>query len=98
MKPGIAVMPFASITLPLVADGAPAATDTIFPPRTTIDPRSITAALGPMMRALVMVTSCACAGVSAANVKHASVVASSPIDGRVVIVISLGAWNPENST
>ena len=57
MKPGIALIPFASMTLPLVDDGAPAATDTILPSRTTIEPRSITVALGPMMRALVIVRS-----------------------------------------
>src|SRR5207253_2616162 len=66
MNPGIAVMPLASIVRPLAADGAPAVTDTIFPPRTTIDPRSITVPLATMIRALVIVRSCADARVSAA--------------------------------
>ena len=46
MNPGMAVMPLASMVLPLAADGAPGATETIFPARTTIDPRSITRAIG----------------------------------------------------
>src|SRR5262245_20639465 len=57
MNPGIALMPLASITVPVEGEGCPAVTDAIFPARTTIEPRSITVALGPMMRTLVMVRS-----------------------------------------
>ncbi len=59
MKPGIADMPFASIVWPLFAAGAPAATDTILPPRTTIEPLSITVPLPTTMWAFVIVRSCA---------------------------------------
>ena len=74
MKPGMAVMPFASMVLPAAAEGAPACTETIFPARTTIDPRSIAAPLAIMMRALVMVRSCAESDASAPNVRPASIV------------------------
>src|SRR5438093_4851511 len=74
MKPGIALMPLASSTWPAGADGAPAATDTIFPPRTTIDPRSITVPLETMIRALVIVRSCADAGVSPPSSRQAAAV------------------------
>ena len=49
MKPAIALMPLASMTWPLVLAGAPAATDTILPPRTTIEPRSMTVPLPTTM-------------------------------------------------
>ena len=62
MNPGIADMPFASIVWPLFDDGAPAATDTILPPRTTIEPRSITVPLPTTMCAFVIVRSCAESG------------------------------------
>src|SRR5678815_2665812 len=73
MKPGIAVMPFASITFPLVVAGAPAAADTILPPRTTMDPRSMTVPLATTIRALVIVASCAYSE-SVRNSRQASVV------------------------
>jgi hypothetical protein len=56
MKPGIAVMPFASIVLrPWVA--APADTDTILPARTITVPELITLPLPATMRAFVIATS-----------------------------------------
>ncbi len=73
MNPGIALIPLASITLAPEGDGCPAVTDTIFPARTTIDPRSMTEALGPMMRTLVIVRSWAAAVVAASSVTHSVV-------------------------
>src|SRR5690348_9176602 len=67
-------MPLASMLRPAAADGAPACTEAILPPRTTMDPRSITAALGPMMRTLVMVRSCAASGAVAPTIRQASLV------------------------
>ena len=64
MKPAIALMPPASMTWPLVLAGAPAATDTILPPRTTIEPRSITVPLPTTMCAFVIVRSCAASGMA----------------------------------
>jgi len=64
-------MPLASIVCPAEEDGAPAATEAIFPPRTTIDPRSITEAFGPMIRTFVIVTSCAKMDPIAAHARHA---------------------------
>src|SRR6185437_3300266 len=55
----MALMPLASITFPAVAAGLPAAAETIFPPRITMDPLSITVPLPTMMRAFLMVRSCA---------------------------------------
>ena len=69
MKPAIADMPLASIVWPLFADGAPAATDTILPPRTTIEPLSITVPLPTTMRAFVMVRSCAESGAVTTNAR-----------------------------
>jgi hypothetical protein len=57
MNPGIADMPFASIVIPLAVAGAPGVTDAILPPRTTIDPRSMTVPLPTTIRAFVIVTS-----------------------------------------
>ena len=54
------------------ARGAPAATDTILPPRTTIEPRSMTVPLPTTMRALVIVRSCAAAGAAAPSTKPQS--------------------------
>src|SRR5262245_11928530 len=68
----MAVMPLASMVRPLALEGEPGATETIFPARTTIDPRSITVAFGPMMRALVIVTSCAESGANAASIRQMS--------------------------
>ena len=62
MNPGMALMPLASMTCPAVAAGAPDDTDAIFPPRTTIDPRSITVPFPTMMRTLVRVRSWAASG------------------------------------
>src|SRR5437588_583925 len=60
MKPGMAVIPLASTILTFPPPVTPpAATETIFPPRTTIDPRSMTPALGVMIRAFVTIRSCA---------------------------------------
>jgi hypothetical protein len=78
MNPGMTVMPFASILFPLGADGAPACTETIFPARTTIDPRSITVRLATRLastiRALVIVTSCAESDATAPNIMQAQLV------------------------
>src|SRR5438874_11796484 len=74
MNPGMAVMPFASIVRPLAAEGAPAAAETIFPARTTIDPRSMTPPLGPIMRALVIVRSCADKDANAATSRQAALI------------------------
>ena len=63
MKPGIALMPFASMTFSPGAGAAPAVTETILPPRTTIVPESITWPLPTMMRAFVIATSCAAAAI-----------------------------------
>src|SRR5688500_14804933 len=89
MKPGIAVMPLASIVVPPLVDGAPATTDTIRPPLTTIEPRSMTVASGPMMRALVIVRSCAAAGAPSVS-SVASAAAYRVISGprRQIIAIS----------
>ena len=65
MKPAIALMPLASMTWPLVLAGAPAATDTILPPRTTIEPRSMTVPLPTTMWAFVIVRSWAASGAAA---------------------------------
>ena len=62
MKPAIALMPLASMTWPLVLAGAPAATETMRPPRTTIEPLSMTVPLPTTMWALVIVRSWAAAG------------------------------------
>ena len=67
MKPGIALMPFASMTFSPCAGAAPAVTETILPPRTTIVPESITWPLPTMMRAFVMATSCAAATIGASD-------------------------------
>ena len=76
MNPGITVMPLASMVLPAAAEGAPACTETIFPARTTIDPRSITVLLATLLastiRALVMVMSCAESDPSAPRARQAS--------------------------
>src|SRR6185369_16589253 len=82
MNPGIAVMPLASMVRPLVADGAPAATETIFPARTTIDPRSIAVPLAVMIRALVIVRSCAESDAIAPSVRHVSIVKV----GRFIVI------------
>src|SRR5580704_3407657 len=91
MNPGMAVIPLASMVLPLAAEGAPGAAETIFPARTTIDPRSITEALGPMMRTLVMVRSWA---ERAAMVAHARIVSFVRVSGLMVLMI-LRAAAPE---
>ena len=70
MKPGMALMPRASIVWPLAADGAPAAAETILPARTTIEPRSITVPLPTTIRAFVIVRSCAASGATALNVRQ----------------------------
>src|SRR6185436_4909446 len=70
MKPGMADMPLASIVCPLVAAGRPADADTILPSRTTIEPRSMTEASGPMMRTLVIVRFCADAGIAARSAER----------------------------
>ena len=59
MKPGITLMPLASMVLTPAALAAPADAETIFPPRTTMEPELITAPLPTMMRALVITKSCA---------------------------------------
>ena len=70
MKPGIALMPFASIVRrpcvgPPSPDGfgeagaGPAVTETIFPPLTMMVPDSMTWPEPTMTRALVIATSCA---------------------------------------
>src|SRR6188768_830792 len=69
MQPGIALSPFTSMTRPAVDAGAPADADTIFPPRTTIEPRSMTVPLPTTMRALVMVRSCAASGAAVARTR-----------------------------
>src|SRR3989442_10638301 len=74
MNPGMAVMPLASMVRPLAALGPPGAIETIFPARTTIDPRSITEPLGPMILALAIVRSCAESDVSAPNARQVSIV------------------------
>ena len=69
MKPGIAVMPRASIVRAPAALAAPAApTEAIRPLRTTIEPCSITWPLPTMMRTLVMTRSCADRSAEAATV------------------------------
>jgi hypothetical protein len=65
MKPAIALMPFASMIWPVARAGAPAITDSILPPRTTIEPRSMTVPLPTTMWAFVIVRSCAAAGAPA---------------------------------
>src|SRR5688572_23696269 len=52
-------MPPASIIVPAGVVGAPEATETMLPARTTIEPRSITEPFAAMMRAFVIVRSCA---------------------------------------
>src|SRR6185437_785199 len=59
MKPGTAVMPWASMVCMPEAFGAPAPTETIFPPRATMEPFSITLPLPTMMRTLVIARFCA---------------------------------------
>ena len=59
MKPGIALMPLASMMRSPCVGAAPAVTETILPPRTMIVPESITWPLPTMIRALVIATSCA---------------------------------------
>ena len=61
MKPGIALMPLASIVRRPCVGAAPAVTDTIFPPLTMMVPESITWPEPTMIRALVIATSCAAA-------------------------------------
>jgi len=58
MKPGITVIPLASMTRAPGALAAPAATDTILPSRTTMEPRSIAPPVPSRMRALVMTSAC----------------------------------------
>ena len=67
MKPAIALMPFASMTWPAVRAGAPAVTDSILPPRTTIEPRSMTVPLPTTMWAFVIVRSWAASGAPGAE-------------------------------
>src|SRR5687768_3374481 len=67
MKPGMALMPLASIVRRPCVGTAPAPTETILPPRTMIVPDSITWPLPTITRALVMATSCAVASVGAIN-------------------------------
>src|SRR5438477_9589448 len=89
MNPGMAVMPLASILLallPLAAGGFPAATEVIFPARTMIDPRSITAPLAPMIRALVIVRSCPGRDAIAPNVRHAIIEKVCFIDSSCVFL------------
>ena len=62
-------MPCASITWPAVRAGAPAATDSILPPRTTIEPRSMTVPLPTTMWAFVIVRSWAASGAAAPSAK-----------------------------
>ena len=63
MNPGIALMPLRVDRLAaLRATAPPAATDTILPPRTTIEPLSITVPLPTTMWAFVIVRSCAVSG------------------------------------
>ena len=50
------------------------AIETIFPARTTIEPRSITVQFAPIIRAFVIVTSCAKRGESAAKAKQVNIV------------------------
>src|SRR5262245_5140727 len=73
MNPGMAVMPLASIVIPL-AEGPPDATETIFPVFTTMDPRSITVPFATTMRAFVIVTSCAESGAIAPSIKQTSII------------------------
>jgi len=74
MKPGITVLPRASIRrTPGTAAGRPAETDAILPPRTTTAPRSITAPVPSRIRAFVMTRFCAAAG--AARVPHRAMTA-----------------------
>ena len=70
MKPGMALMPFASMIVSPWVGAAPAVTEAILPPRTMIVPESITWPLPTMMRAFVMATSCAAAGFEAINPTH----------------------------
>ena len=67
MKPGIALMPLASMVRSPCVGAAPAVTETILPPRTMMVPDSITWPLPTMIRALVMATSCAAATVGTIN-------------------------------
>jgi hypothetical protein len=67
MKPGMALMPFASMVRSPAVGAAPAVTETILPPRTMIVPDSMTWPLPTITRALVMATSCAAARRGAIN-------------------------------
>src|ERR1051326_8545176 len=58
-KPGSAVMPLASITVPTRCVAAPAATEKILPPRMTIEPLPMIGPSPTMIRALIIVASCA---------------------------------------
>ena len=89
MKPAIALMPFASMTWPLVRGGAPAVTDSILPPRTTIEPRSMTVPLPTTMWAFVIVRSCAASGAAAPSARPA---ASSAEVSLVHVCIPLKVW------
>jgi hypothetical protein len=62
MKPGIALMPFASIVFNPDVFAAPRVTDAIFPPRTMIVAESTTVPLPTITRAFVIARSCAAVG------------------------------------
>jgi hypothetical protein len=81
MKPAIADIPFASITVPLDDAGAPAVTDTILPARTTIEPRSMTVPLPTTMWAFVMVRSCAASGSAPASTTQ-----SDSVDEMILLI------------
>ena len=57
MKPGMALMPFASIVLSPCVLPPPAETEAIFPPRTITVPELITVPFPTITRALVMARS-----------------------------------------
>src|SRR5579863_5163930 len=69
MNPGITLMPFASMVFIPWAFAAPAAAETILPPRMTTEPELITWPLPTIIRALVIARSCATRG-AAATVKR----------------------------
>ncbi len=72
IRPGITVLPPASIVRPLAAAGAAADTDAILPSFTTTEPRLITWPVPSMIRAFVIVRFWAFAPVAISNATAAA--------------------------